>query len=251
VLGALIGIALAAVGLGAILAADSASDGEAVPDGWSSWRPVTAGDPPATAQEIAAHVGPRYRLGNSNQLVAVRATPMELQGRPLSVAMTTAATGGNIELIEGDGLIYTLTGLGPNGSILGGTPSAERLLLLRREALELALYTFHYADDVDMVVALLPPPPPEKGEEPAEGQAGLTPVQALFFRPGDLEGQLAVPLDETIPPRTPLPEQFAATRNPDAQRVDALTRANVFTATFTQTQDASLYLVLHRPPATP
>ena len=32
---------------------------------------------------------------------------------------------------------------------------------LRREALELALYTFRYLPDVDMVVTLLPPPPPE------------------------------------------------------------------------------------------
>jgi hypothetical protein len=242
VLGALIGIALAAIGLGVILAAGGGST-DAPPSGWSAWQP-SADDDTAAAKQIAEHVGPRYRLGDADQLVAVDAKPLELDGRPLSVAMRTAAVGGDIELLDGTGVMYTLNGLGPNGSISGGTPSEQRHLLLRREALELALYTFHYRSDVDMVVALLPPAPPAKDK--AEAKAALPPVQALFYRPGDLSGELGVPLATTIPAATPSPGQMKLGA-PESQRIDALTRSNLFTATFQQGQDASLYLVLDRP----
>ena len=123
-------------------------------------RPTIA--TPRRAQ-IADHVGPEYRLGDGDQLVAVQAGPLEVADLPLSVALRSSATGGNIQLLDGKGVMYTLNGLGPRGSIARGTPSEERHLLLRREALELALYTFRYRSDVDMVVALLPPPPPDKG----------------------------------------------------------------------------------------
>ena len=49
--------------------------------------------------------------------------------------------------------------MGDKCSIGTGKPSEERTLLLRREALELALYTFRYAKDVKQVIAILPPPP--------------------------------------------------------------------------------------------
>jgi hypothetical protein len=139
--------------------------------------------------------------------------------------------------------MYTLNGLGKHGSIEGGKPSEERHLLLRREALELALYTFHYARDVDMVVTLLPPPPPKAGED--ETSTDLPPVQALFFRPGDLAGELGVPLSTTVPPKTPRPEQIDLAK-PEFKRIDALTRSNLFMASFQQGQDASVFLVLER-----
>ena len=170
---------------------------DGTPSGWSAWKPSADDDAGARPKQIAEHVGPKYRLGDADQLVAVDAKPLELDGRPLNVAMRTAAVGGDIELLDGKGLMYTLNGLGPNGSISGGTPSEQRHLLLRREALELALYTFRYRSDVDMVVALLPPAPPAKGKE--EASATLPPVQALFYRPGDLSGELGVPLATTIP----------------------------------------------------
>ena len=123
--------------------------------------------------------------------------------------------------------MFTLDGLGKNGSIPGGKPSKERMLLLKREALELALYTFHYADDVDMVVTLLPPLPSERSEA-AETLGELPPVPALFFRPGDLRGELGVPLDATLPPLTSRPGQNGLDE-PEAKRIDALTRGNSFT----------------------
>ena len=184
-----------------------------------------------------------YRLGDANQLVAIQSGGLEIAGRPLSVALRAAPVGGDIHLLEGHGVMYTLNGLGPNGSIKTGEPSEERHLLLRREAVELTLYTFRYAEDVDMVVTLLPPRPPAKGE-PASATP-VPPVQALFFRPGDLAGELDVPLAATIPPATPRPETFPKT-GPEAQRIETLTGSNLFTATFQQDQDASAFLVLER-----
>jgi hypothetical protein len=143
--------------------------------------------------------------------------------------------------------MYTLNGLGPKGSVRGGKPSEERHLLLRREALELALYSFRYIDGVDQVVALLPPAPPDKPKKGATATAATEdkPTQALFFRPGDLKPQLEIPLGATIPPKTPRPETIPA---PEAQRIDALTRGNLFLASFQQGQDQKAYLVLDRLP---
>jgi hypothetical protein len=240
VVGALIGVALAAIGLGVILAVGTSRENR--PDGWSTWRPSTD-DELGVAREIADHVGPKYRLADADQIVRIQSSGLELADRPLSVVMRTAAVGGDIKLIEGHGLMYTLNGLGRFGSIPGGEPSKERHLLLRREALELALYTFHYAKDVDMVVTLLPPPPPKSGEQYMPGQS--PPLQAIFYRPGDLRGELAVPLDATVPPVTPRPEQLAKAKA-EVTKIDALTGSNLFRATFQQSQDASVYLVLER-----
>jgi hypothetical protein len=239
VVGALIGVVLAALGLGAVLAMNASQDDK--PDGWSAWRPTT-GDDLAKAKQIAEHVGAKYRLGDADQLVAVQSSGMEIADRPLNVALRTARVGGDIELLDGHGVMYTLNGLGKHGSIAKGQASKERHLLLRREALELSLYTFHYADDVDMVVTLLPPSPDDAN---AETTGQLPPVQALFFRPGDLRGELDVPLTTTISPKTPRPEQIDLAK-PEYKRLDALTKANLFQATFQQGQDASVFLVLER-----
>ena len=123
----------------------------------SSARPATAcpragragGRPPTTArrrpQQIAAHVGRQYRLSDGSQIVGVEGGPLEIDALgltvPLEIAMKTAPQGGDIKFIKGNGLLYTLNGLGPKGAVRGGKPSTERALLLRREALELALYT--------------------------------------------------------------------------------------------------------------
>ena len=239
-LGALIGVALAVVALGVTLALDASESPP--PDRWSTWKP-TAGDELEASRQIAEHVGPLYRLADADQMVRVQSSALEIEQHPLSVVIRTAAAGGDIKLIEGHGLLYTLNGLGRFGSIPGGKPSEARHLLLRREALELSLYTFHYAEDVDMVVTLLPPPPPKPGEPYVPGESPA--LQAMFYRPGDLQGELGVPLDATLPPLTPRPEQIDLGK-PEFQRIDALTRSNLFDASFQQGQDASVFLVLER-----
>ena len=124
--------------------------------------------------------------------------------------------------------MYTLNGLGPKGSVRGGKPSEARHLLLRREALELALYTFRYVKNVNLVVALLPPKPPAKTKNKDGSTTTSTAdpqTQALFYRPGDLEPQLEIPLNATIPAKTPRPETIPPA---ESRRIDALTRGNLF-----------------------
>ncbi len=244
VLGALLGIAIATVAIGAAVYVGTTGNNGA-PDGWSSWKPSTD-DGVDAAKQIATHVGRKYRLSDGNQIVGVQAGPLEVFDVPLEVALRTAPQGGNIDFIDGKGLMFTLNGLGPRGSVRGGKPSEARHLLLRREALELALYTFRYVKDVDLVVALLPPKPPE-AKKAANGTTATedTPTQALFFRPGDLEPQLEIPLRATIPSTTPRPETLPPA---ESRRIDALTRSNLFLASFQQGQDQRAFLVLDRLP---
>ena len=245
-LGALIGLAIATVAVGAAIYVGTDGNNGA-PDGWSPWKPSADGGVDA-AKQIATHVGRKYRLSDGNQIVGVQAGPLEVFNVPLEVALRTAPQGGNIDFINGKGLMYTLNGLGPKGSIRGGKPTEARHRLLRREALELALYTFRYIKGVDEVVALLPPRPPtqpKKGASASAGTAEETPTQALFFRPGDLEPQLEIPLQATIPPQTPRPETIPGS---EARRIDALTLSNLFLASFQQGQDQRAFLVLDRVP---
>jgi hypothetical protein len=245
VFGALLGLAIATVAIGAAVYV-ATGGGNGAPDGWSKWKP-DADDGVGAAKEIASHVGKHYRLANGTQIVGVQAGPLEVFDVPLEVALRTAPQGGDIDFIEGNGLMYTLNGLGPKGSVRGGKPSEARHLLLRREALELALYTFRYVKDVDLVVALLPPKPPDekKSGTAAASTTDETPTQALFFRPGDLEPQLEIPLRATIPPATPRPETIPPV---ESRRIDALTRSNLFLASFQQGQDQKAFLVLDRLP---
>jgi hypothetical protein len=253
VLGALLGVAIATVAIGAAVYVGTGS-GNGAPDGWSGWKPTTD-DGEQAAKQIAAHVAPKYRLADGTQIVGVEGGPLEINALgltvPLSIAIKSAPQGGDIDFINGNGLLYTLNGLGPKGSVRGGKPSNERGLLLRREALELSLYTFRYIDNVDEVVVLLPPAPPDKPAVAKKGAAAVTttakekPTLALFFRPGDLQPQLEIPLASTIPPKTPRPETLA---DAEASRIDALTRSNVFEFSFQQAQNQKAYLVLDRLP---
>ena len=238
VMGALAGvlIAVAAV-LAMVLTAGGAPEGYA--SDWSSWKPDTT-DADSGAQEIAQHVQGEYHLDDGQQLVLVSGGPLEIQNIPLRVALSE---NGTTEALDGKAVLYTLNGLGPNGSIATGKASTQRHLLLRREALELALYSFRYLDGVDMVVALLPPPPPKKGQDAASA-AQTQQKQAIFYRPGDLKPQLQVPLRATVPPRAPTPAGLVGSQ---AQRIDSLTRSNLFFYAFSQGQDARAYLVLNRP----
>ena len=239
--GALAGIGACAAALAVMLLGGRGGTSVQLAENWSPWRPATSEMLPG-AEAIAEHVGARYKHNDGGQLVGVQSGPLELAGLPVGVMVRPR--GGAIEILEGDGLMYVLNGLGPNGSIEAGKPSERRTRLLRREALELVLYSFRYLDDVTMVAVMLPPEarkarPQDDADDPQPLQR-----QAVFFRPGDLLPQLQVPLADTLPPRTPL----ARTLNGfEAARIDSLTLSNLFRAKFEQAQDALTYLVLEEP----
>jgi hypothetical protein len=194
---------------------------------WSPWKP--SADGLEGAQEIADHVGPQYRLSTGDQLVLVTGGPLEVADLPMRIAMRDE--NGGVSIVDGDGVLYRLCGLGPKCSIAKGTPSKSRHLLLRREALELALYSFRYLKGVDQVVVFMPPPP------------GADPDQALFFRRGDVKGPLDAPLRATLEAPAPTVRNVAKAR--DAPLVNRITTRGLFNFSLTQgNQDANIFLVL-------
>jgi hypothetical protein len=238
--GVLAGIALCVAGGTALLLGAQEESGPELAENWSAWEPETSRMVDG-AEEIAGHVGVQYKLDSGDQLVQVSSSPLELQGEEIGVAVRPQ--GSALELLEGEGLLYILNGLGPNGTVATGKPTKKRGRLLLREALELALYSFRYLDDVTMVAVLLPQTPVESSSTAQTAQtAGQR--RAVFYRPGDLLGELQVPLDETLSPRTPTPTTMA----PDeAKRVDSLTLRNLFLASVQPLEADQNYLVLVEP----
>ena len=105
--------------------------------------------------------------------------------------------------------MYILCGDGPHCSIKEGTPSVARVAVLRREALELALYSFRYLDNTDSVFAFFPP---RKGDD-------LNHVYC-FAKP-DFKDELDSPLHLTLKQgKTHVPGNLAPR---ERRTVDALT----------------------------
>ncbi len=225
-LGALFAVGLAAVAAVVALAMQGKRTGPPEPF-WSAWRPH-GGDSPA---QIAQHVGQHYHLGTGEQLVVVTGGPLEIAGLPMDIVLQQPVSqGGSFFKVDGKGVLYRMCGLGPQCSIAAGKPSTERGLLLRREALELALYTFRYVD-ADNVVVFIPPAP------------GKKPSQAVFFRRSDVGKQLEQPLGSTLTRTAPLPSTMV--HSPDAQSVYRITTPHQFRFSFSQANgDQSAFLIL-------
>jgi hypothetical protein len=225
-LGALFALGLAGVAAIVALAVQGTPD-KPRESAWSAWRPSSS-DP---AAEIAEYVGQEYKLGNGQQIVVVSGGPLEIAGLPMSIVLQQPVSkGGSYFQVGGKGVLFRMCGLGPQCSIKTGKPSRERGLLLRREALELALYTFHYTD-ADNVVAFIPPPP------------GKKPSQAVFFRRSDLQDPLSRPLGSTLTTTPPLPSKMI--ESPDAASVYRITTPLQFQFSFSQANgDQSAFLVL-------
>jgi hypothetical protein len=226
-LGALVGIALGALGATLVIAANHQTSAPSRP--WSAWQPSDRGAD--GAQEIADHVAPAYKLPGGRQLVAVTGGPLEVANLPVRIAFAQGLNATTVRVVSGHGVLYTLCGLGPRCAIATGKASPERMLLLRREALELALYTFRYLNGVDNVVALLPP------------RRGDKPTKALFFRHDGVRGALDQPLTATLP--LPPPTTDSLRRSAQALEIQRLTDHNFFSFTVQQGQDNSAFLVLN------
>jgi hypothetical protein len=238
--GALIGIgACAAAALGLLIAAPRES-GPALAANWSGWEPDTAKMVEGAA-DIAAHVGLQYKVDGGGQLVTVRSSSLELGGQEIGVAVRP--TGQEPVFMEGDGLLFFLSGLGPGGRLPIVKAEKKRERLLMREALELALYSFRYLEDVTMVGVLLPETADAAASE-ATGTTTAPKTNAVFFRPGDLLEQLQVPLAATLSPKTPRPSTITKT---EAARIESLTLRNRFVASIQPLEADRNYLLLAEP----
>jgi hypothetical protein len=197
ILAAIVG---AAVGLGVVLATrDDNKATNALPGApWSRWVPTASGT--LGAREIARHVSPSYRLANGRQLAGVVAGPMQLRTDrgpvPVSALLISSGIAGRVQervdvTFPGAGVFYQQCGrleeCQPSAS-----PTVAEQVLLQRQALELALYTFRYLPDADAVVDFLPPRPGVDQNDPRYHRAIYLPREALAKK-------LQTPLENTIP----------------------------------------------------
>jgi hypothetical protein len=217
---------------------------------WSGWQPK--GSPATFDDQIARYVSGRYRLPETgNPLVAVIPGAPEVTSGGQEVAVTNVVIQDDPEG-DRDGFrvvdidrswMYELCGLGPSCSIAAGTPSAERLQILRREALELALYSFKYGDDIDTVIALLPP------NLGAAGNAEDDSAVALFFEKSALRAELEQPLAATLV--SPNPPQGTELDPRESLILERLTADRVFLYQFQPLQAGSALMHLLRPSSAP
>jgi hypothetical protein len=190
--------------------------GRPTPPPWSSWRPNSSNVSKAS-QEIVDHVSQQYKLNaTGDQLLAILPSAPEVtRDKDVSdvstIAIRTSPTSQTFSRVFSAGNAYQdqLCGLGTFCSIASqkATPASERLV--RREALEVALYTFKYLPQISTLIAYVPP------------AAGQQPSKLLLLERTDFPTELREPLSATLPlAQPPLPS------DPDtveAARIDQLT----------------------------
>lgn len=265
----LVGLAVAAlIVTGALIGAGRS--GSASAPSWSPWTPADSGA--LGARDIADYLAPFYRISPVDQLSVV--TVVNLQSAAQQAAAAQAAAGGAtaaapssglqvavrpsptssaVSLLGGNTIAFDLCGIGGRDCTIGvGHPSTNRLLLLRREALELALYTFKYVGGTQNVVAILPPgfsssqPTSTLSKTPptTTTPSAAKPLDiALLFQRQELSPLLSVPLRATLPEQIP-PTIDQVSTAPEAGLVEQVTARGLFSERLQQAQDGSSLIVL-------
>jgi hypothetical protein len=192
VLAAIVGVA---VGLVVVFA--TGDDSHKATPAWSSWAPSATGT--RAVREIDRYVSSKYALPNGAQLVSPIGEPMVIpteQGLvPVQAILIASGTAGvrqqtvDVAFPEA-GILIQLCGANRDCSIPSGTGSIARLV--RREAVELALYSFHYLPQADYMLVFLPP-------DPGTPQSSPRFHRAIYFDRSSLQGPLSVPLAQTLP----------------------------------------------------
>ena len=203
---------------------------------WSSWTPTASGT--QEVNQIVEHVGTRYRLASGRQIVAVIPRAPGAENPPISTAAVDKQALFPKEQQYStypldNGMMYILCGGGTRCAISEGRPS------LAREALELALYTFHYVHGVDSVVAFMPPASTAKPSQAA-------PSTALFFRKSQYSPFTKAPLTQTLPGQPPAGE---LSQEGQGQLVDQLTLPSLFSYQLQRSSDGSSGILIFSPAA--
>jgi hypothetical protein len=228
---AILALAVAAAVVGVVVYA-----GRAINPGpaWSTWKPTGGGL--GAAKQIAEHVSPNYRLPDGNQLVDVipKGPAVTSGGQEITIPLLALrGPKGKVDQVEqlssDNTFTFSLCGLGQSCAIATGKPSTARAVLVRREILELALYTFKYVHSVKRIVAFMPPP------------TGTPPTYVVYLQKSDVESQLKQPLTRTLNAKVPLPAQISPV---EQQRIDGLTATRLYKFGLSQTQQGDPVLVL-------
>ncbi len=265
----LVGLAVGALIVAGAIAVAGRSSSSSSSAKWSQWSPSSSGT--LGARDIADYVAPFYRISPVDQLAVVTVVNLESASAAaaaqaatangttaaptsgLQVAVRASPTSSAVSLLSGSTIAYNLCGIGGHNCTIGvGRPSSNRLLLLRREALELALYTFKYVGGTQNVVAILPPGRTQATNTStlssklptanASGKSKPIDIAVLFVR-SEVAPMLTHPLSATLPEQTP-PTVAEMRHAPEAGLVDQVTARGLFSEKLQQAQDGSNLIVL-------
>jgi len=254
---------LAGVGLGAIVFALAVLGGHhtsrsATAMQWSSWAPSGSGT--TAVQEIADEIAPYYRLDAATQLDVV--SPIQLTdateagvttGNGLTVAVdtgtssSTASTSGaaSLALLGGKTVGFNICGSGTSNCALPGKASTNRMMLLRREALQLALYTFKYVPSAENVLVVLPPGRTVSSSKTAASKTSTALTVAVLFLRSELKPWLQIPADETLQTIPPdVAELSSWIQSEEAGLVDEITGKGLFAEQVESQQEGGNLIVL-------
>jgi hypothetical protein len=210
---------------------------------WSAWQPQHNGV--QGRDEIAKQVGREYALPSGRQLVGILSEPPVVQSGQDSVPVAAIGlrtglpgeTQNELTVLRANGSwAFVLCGFGEQCAISEGKASSQRYDLLRREALELSLYTLKYNSDVQSVLTFMPP-----GK--SADASGTATTSLIFLRREDLKSALAAPLTQTLPPpRTTIKPGKMSSK--ELGTVRSLTTGHIYDYTFQPLQDGSAAIVL-------
>jgi hypothetical protein len=240
---------VAAGGIAVLVVVLARPDAVRAPD-WSRFEPT--GSSIAKVRQIATHVSSEYKQPTGRKLVTVLPGPLQAtrflqtDSGPVSVEVPISAlavqpdvsTGKHEEgdytaFSAGSTVAYQMCGFSTsqqNCGVASSAASANRSRVLRREALELALYTLKYVPGTEAVLTYLPPP--------ADSQAQST---SLLIARKDVKRNLDRPLTRTLTPKKVVLGVGAG----DGARIDKLTLSRLFTYDFqTLPGDGTAILVL-------
>jgi hypothetical protein len=173
---------------------------------WSSWQPAGAGE--QRLWQITDHVGAEYVDAQGRPMVQLLVSPPYVT-QATEQGLTRIAVDGVIVkgrasdrsdaragvFATGGAFMYTLCSTGGNCALTPEQNSSPALgLMLQREILELALYTFKYNANVEQLLLFLPP----FRTLDAEGQPQQV-KSVVYLERDELKAALASPLDETLP----------------------------------------------------
>jgi hypothetical protein len=239
----LIYVLLAAVvgaGVGSFIVLSTGADPPEEP-AWSAWQPT--GSKLAMVRQIADRIPKSYRAENGSQLTVSLVSPLavptaqgDLPVRAVFVRPDTSkglAEEDDIARYDGGNVVsFGLCGATSKEQCELGSLSAERFTLLRRQALELSLYTLKYVDDIDSVVVFMPPTP--KGESNG----------TVFLRRSDVTDELDQPISSLLPTAKP---QVGALNPLEEGQILRLTQPRTYAAQVQPSPDGSYILVLTPP----
>ena len=203
-------------------------DGVDTASTWSFFKP-TADSEALRVRQIARFVGARYQTNDGQQIVRVLGGPPAVQDAPVTQFMVR--DGSKQDTIGADkAIMFILCGAGSDCTLPLEASSSAHERLVRREALELSLYTMKY-NNVDPVAVLLPPDP--------QGNPG----NALLFRRDELKPLLDRPLSESLP--TGKAPNALGMEDLEVATVDYLTLTKRFAYDFLSAGDGTARMVLN------